>query len=158
MVRNKINQPNPRIPKTQVGPHAKRNKKGRKRKLPKDWRTNPAKHETAPKFYLFLFQIVKKYRSWKKLQQDWDTSTGQGRGGGGRIEKFICPMIIELSWFNDSDQTQIRTSSTLSTAQPCERPPGNNCSHPTVEPEYTDKTVILYSPSRTGDHGKLVAD
>ena len=62
--------PKPRIPKAQVGPHAKRNKKQRKRKLPKDWRKNPAKHETAPKFYLFLFQIVKKYRSWKKLQQD----------------------------------------------------------------------------------------
>ena len=28
--------PKPRIPKTQVGPHAKRNKKRRKRKLPKD--------------------------------------------------------------------------------------------------------------------------
>ena len=56
-------RPKPRIPKTQVGPHAKRNKKRRKRKLPKDWRTNPAKHETAPEFYLFLFQIVKKYRS-----------------------------------------------------------------------------------------------
>ena len=56
--------PKPRIPKTQVGPHAKRNKKKRrKRKLPKHWRTNPAKHETATEFYLFLFQIVKKYRS-----------------------------------------------------------------------------------------------
>ena len=33
-----------------------------------------------------------------KLQQDWDTPTGQEGGGGGwRIEKFICPMIIELS-------------------------------------------------------------
>ena len=33
------------------------------------------------------------------LQQDWDTPSGQGggRGGGGRIEKFIYPMIIELS-------------------------------------------------------------
>ena len=45
-----------------------------------------------------------------KLQQDWDTPTGQGGGG---IEKFVCPMIIELSWINDSDQTQIRTGSTL---------------------------------------------
>ena len=33
---------------------------------------------------------------------------GRGRGSG-RIEKFISSMIIELSWFNDSDQTQIRT-------------------------------------------------
>ena len=33
------------------------------------------------------------------LQQDWETPTGQGGGrlgGGGRIEKFIYPMIIEL--------------------------------------------------------------
>ena len=63
MIRNKINRPNPQNPETQVGPHANRNKKRRKRKLQKDWGTNTAKHETAPKFYLFLFQIVKKYRS-----------------------------------------------------------------------------------------------
>ena len=55
--------PKPQIPQTQVGPHAKRNKKRRKRKLPKDWRTNPAKHGNSPRVLLFLFQIVKKYRS-----------------------------------------------------------------------------------------------
>ena len=47
--------PKPQIPKTQVGPHAKRNKKRRKRKLPKDWRTNPAKHETAPEILCISF-------------------------------------------------------------------------------------------------------
>ena len=51
-----------------------------------------------------------------------------------------------------------QTRPKLELAQLCERPPGNNCSYPTVEPKYTDKTVILYSASRTVDHGKSVAD
>ena len=34
---------------------------------------------------------MKKYRSLKKLQQDWDTSTGQGGGGG--IEKGPVKLI-----------------------------------------------------------------
>ena len=55
--------PKPRIPKTLVGPHAKRNKKRRKRKLPKIGVQTQPNMKTATKFYLFLFQNVKKYRS-----------------------------------------------------------------------------------------------
>ena len=53
--------PKPRISETQVGPHAKRNKKRRKRRLPKDCRTNPAKMKQPPSFIYFF--VKKKYRS-----------------------------------------------------------------------------------------------
>ena len=46
--------PNPQNPGR---PTCQKKQKRRKRKLPKHWRTNPAKHETAHEFYLFLFQI-----------------------------------------------------------------------------------------------------
>ena len=85
--------PKSRIPKTQVGPHAKRNKQRRKRKLPKDWRTCPAKHEIAPEFYLLLFQIVKNIDH----ERNYNKIGIRLLGREGRIEQSICPMIIELS-------------------------------------------------------------
>ena len=51
-----INRPNPKTPNPQNPGRLTCQKKQtqRKGKLPKCWRTNPAKHETAPEFYLFL--------------------------------------------------------------------------------------------------------
>ena len=44
-------------PKTQVGPHAKRNKKKTKeRKLPKDWRTTQPNMKQPPSFIYFFFK------------------------------------------------------------------------------------------------------
>ena len=58
MIRNKNKPAKPKTPNPQNPgrPTCQKKQKRRKRKLPKDWRANPAKHETAPEFY--FFQIV----------------------------------------------------------------------------------------------------
>ena len=53
MIRNKdkpAKTPNPQNPGR---PTCQKKQKRRKRKPPKDWRTNLAKHETAPEFFIF---------------------------------------------------------------------------------------------------------
>ena len=84
MIRNKnkpAKPPKPQIPKTQVGPLAKKKKKTKEKKTTKRLAYKPSQTWNSPQ--VFHFQIVWKYRSWMKLQQDWDTATGQGGGGGG---------------------------------------------------------------------------
>ena len=51
MITNKINWPNPQNPGR---PTCQKKQTRRKGKLPKGWRTNQAKHETAPRV-LFIF-------------------------------------------------------------------------------------------------------
>ena len=65
MIRNKntpATPPKHRIPDPQNPgrPTCQKKQKRRKRKPPKDWRTNQAKLETAPGFYLSFF---KSYRN-----------------------------------------------------------------------------------------------
>ena len=73
----KINRPNPQNPGR---PTCQKKQKWRKRKTPKDWRTNLAKHETAPEFVFFFF------KSYRNIDHEWNYKIGihqLGRKGGG---------------------------------------------------------------------------
>ena len=98
MIRNKNKLAKPPNPQNPGRPTCQKKQTRRKRKLPKDWRTNPAKHETVPKFYLFFesYRNIDHERNYNEIGIH-QLGREQGGGGGGRIEKFICSMIIELS-------------------------------------------------------------
>ena len=62
MIRNKnkpAKPPKTSNPQNPGRPTCQKKQKRRKGELPKDWHTNPAKHETAPKFYLFASNRIK---------------------------------------------------------------------------------------------------
>ena len=53
----------------------------RKRKLPKGWRTNPAKHETAPRVLFIFSNRIEKIMNEITARLGYTNWAGGGRGG-----------------------------------------------------------------------------